>query len=71
MSVSVPSGSIVKIQDKAGNASVSARKIKKLRLRIGAPFPGSMPKPQIKDKHVESTLAACLDEGSNPSSSTK
>jgi hypothetical protein len=50
---------------------VPVRKPKKLRLRIGPPFPGPTPKSQLKDKHVESTLAACLDEGSNPSSSTK
>ena len=38
---------------------------------VGPPVPGRKPNSQLQDKHVESIFAACLDEGSNPSSSTK
>lgn len=63
-------GSTIKSWNKLGKASVPARKIKKLWLKIGLPFPGPMPKTQLKAKHVENTFAACLDEGSSPSNST-
>ena len=37
---------------------------------VGWPFTGSHPDKIRKAKHVESISAACLDEGSTPSSST-
>jgi len=50
---------------------VDGRKHEGLRQASGSPFSKALPKPQRKAKHVESIFAACLDEGSNPSSSTR
>lgn len=43
--------------------------IKKLRFELVA-LVLLIPNNQSKDKHVESKLVPCLDEGSTPSSST-
>ncbi len=40
------------------------------KVRVGL-FPPARARKLRRDKHVESLLVPCLDEGSNPSSSTK